>query len=127
MQKDSMVGNGFFQVVKGTATALFCSFLFAVIFAVILRSFPVPDKAIYPVNQTIKLLCVVIGALAFVRGEKGYVKGIAIGLLFSALSYLSFSALGGTFQVTWVLIIELALTALAGFVSGSIGVNLGRN
>lgn len=127
MQKESMVGKGLFEVIKGTVTALVCAFLFAVVFAVLLRSFPLPDKVIYPVNQTIKLLCVFVGALAFVRGEKGYAKGIAVALLFTALSYLTFSALGGTFRLRWVLIVELILTALSGFVGGSMGVNFNRN
>ena len=106
------------------ALALAFSFLVVVIFANILRFTPLPDSVIYPVNQTLKVLCVLLGALSFVRGEKGFVKGAAIGLLFTALSYLSFSALGGDFSLSWLIFAELFLALFSGAVGGAIAVNL---
>lgn len=125
--ENERTGSGIFQIIKGVAFALFCAFLSAVTFAVVLRTNRIADKAIYPINQTIKILCVCIGSLVFIRGEKGYLKGIAVGLLFSALSYLTFSSLGGDFSLSWLLIAELLLTALAGLIGGALGVNFGRN
>ena len=86
MQNETTTGNHFFQIVKGVALALCFSLLAAVVFANVLRATTVPDKAVYPVNQTIKIVAVSIGTLVFVRGEKGFIKGGAIGLLFTALS-----------------------------------------
>ena len=124
MQKESSVGNGFFQIIKGVALALAFSFLAAVVFAAVLRFTSLPDTVIYPVNQTIKVLSVCLGCLTFVRGEKGFLKGAAIGLLFTALSYLAFSALGGDFSLSWLILCELLLAGLAGIVSGAIAVNV---
>ncbi len=124
MQNETNVGGGFFQILKGVALALAFSFLGVVILANILRFTPLPDSVIYPINQTLKVLCVLLGALAFVRGEKGFLKGGAIGLLFTALSYLAFSALGGDFSLSWLIFGELFLGVFAGVVGGAVAVNL---
>ena len=125
MQNQS-VGNVFFHIVKGVALALAFSFLAVVVFASILQIAPLPDKIIYPVNQTVKAVAIALGALVFVRGERGLLQGLAIGALFTALSYLSFSALGGDFSLSWLIFAELALALFIGGVSGAIAVNLKR-
>ena len=127
MYEESTTGNGVFQIIKGVALALAFSFLTAVVFASALKTFSIPDKVVYPVNQTLKVLCVLLGSFAFVRGEKGYLKGGAIGLLFTALSYLTFSAIGGDFSLGWLVIVELFLSLFSGVVGGALAVNFRRN
>ena len=100
------------------------SLLSVIVFAVILRSTSIGEKAIYPVNQTIKAISIALGTLVFVRGEKGWLKGGAVGLLFTALSYLAFSALGGDFSLGWLIFAEMAIALLVGAVSGILAVNL---
>lgn len=126
MQNGNSYDNGVFSVIKGVGLALALSFLGAVIFASILLNNTASDKIIYPVNQIIKAVSVLIGAFAFIRGEKGWLKGGAVGLLFTALSYLAFSAVGGDFSLSWLLPLELLGTALIGALSGSLAVNLRR-
>lgn len=124
MQNERSYGAILFSIVKGVALALAFSFLCAVIFASILRFAPLPDKVIYPVNQGIKLCAVVLGTLVFVRGEKGWLQGLAIALLFTALSYLAFSAIGGSFALSWLILVELLIAVVAGVLSGALSVNL---
>ena len=126
MQNETATGNAFFQILKGAALALGFSLLAVIIFANILRFTPLPDKVIYPVNQTVKVVAILLGSLLFVRGEKGFLKGGAIGLIFTALSYLAFSAIGGNFSLSWLIFAELALAIIAGVVGGAIAVNLRR-
>ncbi len=127
MDNETNVGNVFFRILKGTALALAFSLLAAIIFANVLRFTPLPDSVIYPVNQTVKVLAVCLGTLVFVRGEKGFLQGGAIGLLFSCFSYLAFSAFGGDFSLTWLLILELFLPVFAGVICGAIAVNLSKS
>lgn len=127
MQNESTAGSVIFRIIKGVGLALAFSFLAAVVLANVLQFSPLPDKVIYPVNQTVKVLAVILGALVFVRGEKGLVQGVAIGALFTALSYLTFSALGGDFSLSWTIFAELALSLFAGAVSGAIAVNLRKD
>ena len=125
MRNESMYG-GTFAVIKGVLAALLISVLFSIFFAVVLRVAPVPDRAVYPVNQTVKVLAAFLGALFFIRGERGWGKGLVLGVLFFALSYATFSAVGGTFLLSPLCLAELVLTALGGVIGGVLGVNLRR-
>lgn len=125
MQNETL-GNGFFQIIKGVALALAFSFLSAVVLASILQATSVSNKVIYPINQTVKVVAILLGSLTFVRGEKGFLKGGAIGLLFTALSYLTFSAIGGDFSLSWLIFVELFLALFAGVLGGAIAVNRRR-
>ena len=123
MQKEMPYGNGFFMIIKGAGLALALSLLFAVIFACILQITGASGSFIYPVTQVLKVLSVIIGAIAFVRGEKGWLKGVGIGLAFTALSYLAFSSLGGDFSLSWLILFELLITCLAAAFGGILAVN----
>ncbi len=116
-------GKDLFCVVKATLLSLGLSLLFVIVFAVILRVGAWGENVVYPVNQILKVISTMVGALVFIRGEKGWLKGGISGLLFSALSYLAFSALGGDFSLSWLVFLELALTFLAGALSGALAVN----
>ena len=122
MRNESSYGNGFFSVFKGAGVALALS-LAAV---AILACFPLSSAIVYPIAQTVKVLSVALGTLVFVRGEKGWLKGSGIGLVFTALSYLAFSAIGGDFSLSWLIFLEVLLAALSGALSGAIAVNIKR-
>ncbi len=125
MQNESLYG-GVFAVIRSVLTALVISVLFAIFFAVVLRVAPVPAKLIYPINQTVKVLAAFLGTLFFIRGEKGWIKGLLVGVLFFALSYVTFSAVGGTFSLSALALAELVFTTLGGVIGGVLGVNLRR-
>lgn len=127
MQNESSVGNGLFQMVKAAGLALGVAFLATVVFAGILHSSSIADAWIYPINQTLKLISIAIGVLVFVRGERGFLKGGVAALLFTTLSYLTFSAIGGDFSLGWIVLIEVVLSVTAGVIFGAIAVNLKRN
>ena len=117
-------GNGFFSVLKGAGAALGVSLLCSLLFAVILRCASASENIIYPVNQTVKVAAILVGTLLFIRGEKGWLKGGGVGLLFTALSYLAFSALGGDFSLSWLIFLELFFALAAGSIGGIIAVNV---
>ena len=122
-----MQNQTIFQIVKGVFFALAVSLLCSVVFACILRFSPLPDTVIYPVNQTLKAVCIAVGTLLFVRGEKGLWKGGGIALIFTALSYLAFSAIGGDFSLSWLIFLELAIALIVGAAAGAVAVNLHSN
>lgn len=122
--QENTYGNGFFTIVKGLLCALAFALLATVIFACVLQASPLPDSVIYPVNQVIKGIAVALGAVLCVRGEKGWLKGGAVGLLFTALSYLGFSVLGGDFSLSWLIVLELVIALITGALGGAVGVNL---
>lgn len=116
--------NTFVSIFKAAGLALAFSFLTVVAFAGILRVTALPDSVIYPVTQTLKGLSIALGVLAFVRGEKGWLQGMAASLLFTALSYLVFAAVGNDFSMSYLLFVELAFTLITGGLCGVIAVNM---
>jgi putative membrane protein (TIGR04086 family) len=127
MRNERVYGDGFFTVVKAVGLALAVSLLGAVIFAVVLRVGNLDEKIVYPVNQVLKGLAVAVGTLVCVRGEKGWLKGGGAGLLFTAVSYLAFSALGGDFSLSWLIFVELAVAFFIGGIGGALAVNLKKS
>ena len=124
MQREFGYGNGIFTVIKATLLALAISLLSAVVFAVFLRVSSIGEGWIYPINQLLKGVSIVVGVFLFAEGEKGWLKGGGTGLLFTALSYLAFSALGGSFTLSWLILLELFAAFLIGSISGILAVNL---
>ena len=124
MRNETVYGGDFFSVVKAVLLSLGISFLLALIFAVVLRTTAFGEEIVYPVNQTLKAISIAVGALAFVKGEKGWLKGGLVGVFFTALSYLAFSSLGGDFSLSWLILTELVIAVAVGAVSGILAVNL---
>ncbi len=111
-------------VVKGLCISLLASVVFALLFACALPFFSLSERGVYTVNQVGKTLCLAAGTLLCVRGEKGWLQGGALGLLFTASSYLLFSAIGGDFSLGWLLCLELLVGVISGALCGSIAVNV---
>ena len=122
--QNERTGNVFFQILKGAAISLAISLFGVIILASVLLYVCATDSVIYIVNQCIKVVALAAGVLLFVRGEKGFLQGMAIAALFTALSYLAFSAIGGNFALSWLIFAELALALLVGGLCGGIAVNL---
>ena len=116
--------SGLFQIVKGTGIAVLFALVATVLFSFILRLTPVPDSVIMPVDQCIKALAVLFGCLFSLRGEKGWLKGLAVGMLTVALTGFVFSAVARDFSFSLLLLAEFAFGAVAGLLSGIVAVNL---
>lgn len=125
MRNENSFNEGF-SIVKGVAFAMAVSLLAAIVLAVLLRGGFLSNVIIYPINQAVKSVALALGTLLFIRGEKGLLKGVAVALLFTGVSYLAFSAIGNDFSLSWLILTELALAAIVGGISGILAVNLKR-
>ena len=124
MRSEMAYGNGVFTMIKATLFALVISLLAVMAVAVVYRAGGIQERGLYAVNQAVKGVSIAVGVLTFLRGDKGWLKGGGVGLLFTALSYLAFSAIGGDFSLGWLIIVELVSAFLIGAVSGAFAVNL---
>ncbi len=115
------------RLIKGVGLALAISIVAAMLFAVILRLCNLPDKVVYPINQTLKGIAICVGVLTFVQGEKGFLQGMGIALLFCITSYLLFGVIGGDFSLSAWTVVELLSSLLLGTVGGAIAVNLKKS
>ena len=111
------------EVIKGSAAGLIITLVGVLVFALAIDLFSIPDGAIMPVNQVIKLISVFLGCLFSVRGEKGFLKGLLIGIIFSLTTALIFSMISG--KVTFAgIMIDALCGGVMGMISGAIVVNL---
>ena len=114
------------SVLKGSFTALITTLIAILIFAGVIKMASLSSGAIKSVNQFIKALSVFLGCMFCVKENKGLLKGLFIGAIFSLLTVLVFSLITGiSFSVTSV-IIDLAFLTVVGAICGIITVNIKR-
>ena len=116
-----------FQVVKASAAAVIVSLVFVLIFTLIIQLFSLPIGVVKPVNQVFKILSIVAGGLIFIRGEKGWLKGIIYGLIAVVATYLLYGAISHSLSVSWKFAIEILLGVVCGAITGIIAVNIKKN
>lgn len=114
----------FIEVVKAVVLSLACALALVAVFALVMQVASLPSKVILPVNLTIKGVAIFAACVTCLRGNKGWLRGLTVGLAFTALSGLLFGLVGGGFAFTWLLIVEVLFGALAGALSGAFAVNL---
>ena len=118
--KKVRLGNssGFLTVLKGALNALIVSLLSILLFAFIIKLTSISDGLIKPINQVIKVLSILFGCLiAFKKdGEKTLLKGAVIGIAYTILAYVLFSALNGKFEFSVSLVYDVLFSAAIGII-----------
>ena len=114
------------QVIKASVAATLLSVVMALLFALLHYFAPQAPKTVTIVSQSLKACSLLIACLLFLRGEAGLVKGLLTGVLFTLLSYLCFSAIGGGFALSWLILLDFALGVGVGSLSGIAAVNFKR-
>ncbi len=125
MVKNSNKSTGL-QILKGSITAVSVTLVLILLFALLLRFTNITDKIIMPVNQVIKIVSIFFGvysALKYHR-EKGWVKGMLIGLTYSVLAFVVFAILSSSLSFGWSTILDILFGSVVGGIVGVIVVNL---
>ena len=112
------------ESVKAAVVGVLCSVVLALLLALLARFVPLGETALLVLAQTLKGLSLSVGCFLSFRAEGGWKKGLLAGVLFTLLTYLSFSAIGGSFGWSWKVLIDLALGLGVGVLSGIAAVNL---
>ena len=112
------------SVLKGAFTALITTLIAVLIFACIINATSLSSGVIKAVNQFIKALSVFLGCMFCVKEDRGLIKGLFIGALFSLLTVLVFALITGGFNQTQSVIIDLVFLTVVGAICGIITVNI---
>ena len=113
------------SIIKGSIYSLSFTLILILIFALLIRFVNIPDSFISPVNQIIKVLCIFLGCfISLKKTNKGFIKGMFIGLIFTILVFLIFSFIGGTFNFSLSVLLDILFGILIGGISGIIVVNI---
>lgn len=114
------------QIFKGSITSVSITLVLILIFALILRFVNIGDNFIMPINQLIKIISIFIGvysALKFHK-EKGWIKGMFIGIIYSVLSFVVFSILSSQLIFSISSLLDVLFAGIVGGISGVISVNI---
>ena len=114
MQSENSFAAHLVQIAKAVLLSVLFCLAAVLIFSLVLKFASLSESVIKPVNQCIKALA----------GEKGWLKGLAAGILTVMLTYLVFAMVGGDFSLSWLILAELAFGAVAGALSGIVAVNV---
>ncbi len=112
------------ESVKAAIAGVLISILFALLLALVAKLIPLGETARMVIAQTLKGLSLAVGCFLFFRAEGGWKKGLLAGVIFTLLTHLSFSAIGGSFAWSWKMLVDLALGLGVGVLSGIAAVNL---
>ena len=117
------LNGGLTNVVKGIGIAITVSLVCVLIFSAIVKFCMLSSTVIRAVNQFFKIISVFLGCFFAVKPNKGLVKGIAVGLIYTLLIHLIFCLLSSHAYFTATLFWDLVVATVCGGVFGAIAVN----
>ena len=112
------------SVIRGALIALITALVGVLVFSFIIKIAVLNASVIKTVNQFIKVLSIFLGCMIASGDTLGFIKGIFIGGLSSALIYLVFSLIFGQVQFGIGFVLDIIFSAVIGAISGVISVNL---
>ena len=120
--------NMFFKIIKGVGISILFTLICLTIFSALLTYTNLSENLIQPVVISVTGISILAGSFFATRkvGKNGIIKGIAVGLIYILLIYLTSSIVnGGSFSLTIGSIIMILIGILCEAIGGIIGVNIG--
>lgn len=116
----------FVSLLSAVLVSVASTLIMILLFALIIRYFNVSDNFIFPINQVIKCVSLLLGIMIMLQknNSKGFVKGILLALTYFILSNVVFSILQGGFTFRISNLYDMLLTTLIGGIIGIITVNI---
>ncbi len=122
-------GNLALSLLKGVIISLCVSLVSVLVFAFLLKFTNISESIITPINQIIKGLSIFLGTFLGLKKEKkmGLISGLLIGMIYTLLAFVVFSALNGSFVFNRTLITDFCFGGIIGAICGIICVNIKKN
>lgn len=119
--------NIFLKILKGVGISFAFTLICLTIFSALLTYTSLSESLIQPVVISVTGISILAGSFFATRkvGKNGIIKGIAVGLIYILLIYLTSSIAGGNFALTIGSMIMILIGILCGAIGGIIGVNIG--
>ncbi|MCI8487716.1 TIGR04086 family membrane protein [Pumilibacter intestinalis] len=119
MENEVKKGTAIFETVKALIIAVILSLVSVLLAALVIKLFNLGNGAIPIINQVIKGVSILLGCLIAIKSKhNSWLKGIVIGILYIALSFVIFSLLDGEFSFGLGILNDVALGSITGMVSG---------
>lgn len=121
---ENTANNFKLDLLKSILVGVSVSLALILVFALVLKFVDIPDFWIRTVNQVIKLIAIVSACFVGVKKQKGLVKGVTVGFLVVAITYLLFGLVSGSLSFGWGTLLEATYGIFCGALAGIICVNL---
>ena len=117
------------NLIKGVLIALCFSLIGILIFAFILKFTNISESVITPINQIIKGVSIFLGVFIALKKQRetGLVTGLLIGLVYTIVAFLVFSALSRQFNFDITLLNDSIFGSIIGAICGIICVNIKKS
>ena len=110
------------SISKGVLCAVIVTLLFILGFALVVQLSGISNRAITPVMQVVKVVCIFVAVAIALKPakSKGWLYGALVGVLYMVVTFLIFSLLDGKFVIGLSALTDLLFQGLVGLVSGVI-------
>lgn len=114
------------SIAKGLISAIAFTLPFIFIFAIIAAFLRISDNLLTVLNQLLKATAIIVGVRITVGrgGERGFLTGMFIGMLYMVLGYGLYIFLGGNAFTVPGMLGEILIGAAVGSVAGAVFANL---
>lgn len=118
--------SGWTRLVRGLLLSMLVTLVGVLLFALLMQWIKPSDAVIRVVNQLVKLLSIIVGVWAFVGrgGDKGLLRGAALGLLYMGLGVCLYALLSGQQLPVTAYLADLAMGVAGGGIAGMVIGNL---
>lgn len=113
------------EILKAVIFAFVVTLILILLAALAIKIFSLPTDTISIINQVIKCVSLLLSALiCFKLPNNGYLRGMILGGLYFAFTYVVFSLLNGSFVLSLSELNNFTLSVVSGLISGILAVNL---
>lgn len=119
----------FNNVVKGVVGAIAVTILLTAVFSLVMMFVDISGPVFNGIYVAITSIGLIFGTIlaAKLQGEKGWLVGTSVGVLFYIALYGIGVIFGAEATIGIYVVIKFALCILVGMLSGMLGINLGRD
>lgn len=118
------IKNILIEVLRAVVISIITLLIGILIFSLIVKSALLSTSVIKIVNQFIKTLSIFLGAFFVFKNNRGLIKGITLGVLFTIISYIIFAIMGSHISLNGAFFLDLLFCTVIGLISGIISVNI---
>lgn len=123
MQSNHIEQGGFLSIMKGILITVIVNLSFVLLFSLVIKISLLGVSVIKWVNQFLKIISVFIGVFFTVKESKGFIKGSAVGLFSSVITFLLFALIGGESASFLSFFLDTLFCLIVGGIVGIMAVN----
>ena len=127
MEQIKFKDSAWWSIFRGAFVSVSISLVLILLFALFIKFLNINESWILPINQIIKIVSIFFGVLFAFNSRnknKGFLKGITVGIIYTILAYSVFSILAGEFSFSLTSLTDMLFGGLIGGISGIIVVNM---